>query len=67
MNAEAKEIEISKKYTITIANGFPTQIMESSSKTVYVTGASHYTSSGTIRNVPLKEALDLGILDGLLI
>lgn len=67
MGAKTKEIDISKKYKITIVNGFPTQIMELSSKSVYETGDSHYISSGTIRYVSIKEALDLGILDDLLI
>lgn len=67
MGAKTKEINISKKYKITIVNGFPTQIMELSSKSVYETSDSHYISSGTIRDVSIKEALDLGILDDLLI
>lgn len=67
MNTETKEITISKEYMITISNGYPTRITEFNSKTVYVTGASHYIQNGNMRNVPFKEALDLGILDDLLI
>lgn len=66
MNIEEKEIRISKEYVATIINGFPTRIIESNSRTVSVTGASHYIQNGTIREVSLKEALDLGILDDLL-
>ena len=57
MGAKTKEINISKKYKITIVNGFLTQIMELSSKSVYETSDSHYISSGTIRDVSIKEEL----------
>lgn len=67
MNIEEKEIRISKEYVATIINGFPTRIIESNSKTVSVTGDSHYIQNGSIRDISLKEALDLGILDDLLI
>lgn len=67
MGAKTKEINISKNYKITIVNGLPIQIMELSSKSIHETGDSHYISSGTIRDVSIKEALDLGILDDLLI